>query len=196
MGALVQRYLEGVNATLMAYGQTGSGKTHTMGMEGGRGGGTRRGAALAAQPSTLNSVESADLLPLSPPSPVLPAAGVPAAADSPATGILPRAAAAVFGHIARHSSDGGGGPAEGAAASGAAAKGAEASCQQSFTVEIQFLEVFQEQLVDLLLAPPTPSEGPTAWAWAGPAPGSTGGGIIIREGGWMDGRGMGGRRGH
>ena len=103
-------------------------------------------------------------------------AGIPA--DERELGILPRAAAAVFDHVRRHSG----------------APGDPAGTR--YQLEVQFLEVYQEEVVDLLAggtaaAAAAPRQEGSGSGAAGGAGGAAGGGgspqksdIVIREGGY------------
>lgn len=112
VAGLVQKFIEGHNATLLAYGQTGSGKTYTMGTE-----------------------------------------GIPC--DVCQAGMLPRAALAVFDHISQHSGD-----------------------DVHYSVECQFLEVYNEDIIDLLRSG---DEGGMPTARGGPKKTARGKEILVRE---------------
>ncbi|KND04969.1 uncharacterized protein SPPG_00656 [Spizellomyces punctatus DAOM BR117] len=98
---LVERFLEGYNATVMAYGQTGSGKTYTM------------GTAMDVAGFGWDSAE----------------------ADDPREGIVARAIKHIFSAIDNGSHETGGE-------------------ETKFDLSVSFIEMYNEDLIDLLTVPP------------------------------------------
>ncbi|KAJ3314884.1 Kinesin-like protein kif21b [Boothiomyces sp. JEL0838] len=99
---LVQRFLEGFNATILAYGQTGSGKTYSMGI----------------------GLE-----------------GINSAADPANQGIVPRAINTIFAYIEKRKTE---------------------SPAYEATVTVSFMELYNEELIDLLHSRPRSApHGPT-----------------------------------
>ncbi|TPX65287.1 hypothetical protein SpCBS45565_g05274 [Spizellomyces sp. 'palustris'] len=98
---LVERFLEGYNATVMAYGQTGSGKTYTM------------GTAMDVAGFGWDSAE----------------------ADDPREGIVARAIKHIFSAIdnGSHATD---------------------EEETKFDLSVSFIEMYNEDLIDLLTVPP------------------------------------------
>ncbi len=106
----------------------------------------------------------------------LPDAGI--AADTHGAGVLPRAALATFHYIAKHTSK----PADGRTDVSSQDCSGRRSSNTSFSLDVQFLEVYNEEVYDLLAEPVVPQEWsshPAEGGCALPKPD-----IIIREGKW------------